>query len=159
MYQILCGLFFISNLIAVIMLIFFYIFTFFAKIQRNKNEYDEHYEPAYPVLYNQHHLVKYCFWSGFSFAVLAWLFETSFVSAPELISDIVYILSFKTTELSESLLAAGAIWAFMFFVSIVSEIIVDSVKPRGNYVYSLRGGISSTLSYSIWCFVLSIFVG
>ncbi len=147
MFNALRLLFKISNVLAIILLIFSCGLTIAA--QKRKSSISTA-DIVYPVFVEQHSMIKYYYWIGTLFIVLAWLL----CSASVLETDANLVPS---AILSKDLLTFGIVWAVAFFISIIVEIILKFFKNPST-IYSVMGGIKSSIRYSILYFILSFLI-
>lgn len=147
MYNALLLLFRVANALGVLLLGISYILTIIAKVkERRIPEYSS------PIAYfsNLFTLSKHCFWSGTLFIFLDWLLCSS---ATIIVNDVVF------GELSQDLLLFGFVWALMFFVGLVVEMVLRSISPSSrSKSYFVAEGVKSGVFYSVLYFILSFLV-
>jgi len=146
MYNVLLILFKVANIIAVALLAISYVLTVVAKARKSALATSN---IVFPVLSEQHTMIKHCFWCGTLFIFLNWLLcSSSVIPTEELTSN----------SLSHALLQFGVIWAVMIFVGIFSEVIIKCIKSSSSYTCSVSEGIKSTIWYAVLYFVLSFLI-
>lgn len=146
MYRVLLALFIAANVLAVLLLIASYVTTILAKIRKSTLATAN---IVFPLLSEQHTMVKYCYWSGAVFGFLNWLLCSSSVLA---------LGTGATNALSRASLAFGLVWAIAVFLGIASEVVLKCIKTNESNAYSVVSGIKSTVWYSIFCFVVSFLI-
>lgn len=145
MYNALLIFFKIANIIAVVLLSISYVLTVVAKVRKSALATTN---ILFPVFSEQHTMIKHCFWSGTLFISLNWLL----CSSSALLVD-----GSSINTLSKELLDFGVVWAIMFFVGIITEIVIKCIKSS-SYTCSVTEGIKSTIWYTVLYFVLSFLI-
>lgn len=145
MYNVLRVLFIVANVIAVALLAISYVLTIVAKVRKSALATSN---IVFPVLAEQHTMIKHCFWSGTLFIFLDWLLCSSTAISVE---------SGATNSLPQALLTFGVVWAVMIFAGIIAEVIIKCIKSS-SYTCSVSDGIKSSIWYTVLYFVLSFLI-
>lgn len=146
MYNVLRILFIVANIIAAVLLAVSYVLTIVAKVRKSALATAN---IVFPVLSEQHTMIKYCFWSGTLFIFLDWLLCSSAA---------ISVKSGAVNSLSQSLLTFGLVWAVMIFAGIIAEVVIKCIKSSSSYTCSVTDGIKSSICYAVLYFVLSFLI-
>lgn len=145
MYKALFILFNVANIMAIALLTISYVLTVVAKA---KNSASASTKTVFPILSEQHIMIKHCFWCGTLFIFMNWL----------LCSSSVLPSNVGANALSQAMLAFGTVWGAMIFIGILAEVIIKCLKSRDSFDCSVSKGIKSAIGYSIIYFVASFLI-
>ena len=148
MFQILLVLFYISNILALLIFFSSFCLTVYSKAKDGKNS---KINTEYTLFTTIATYAKYCFWTGTGFILIDWLLCSSSAIIPKGVKP--------GDVFSGTLLSFALIWAIMIFVSIIFEVVLKIMKKRTDAVYSISSAIPSVIWYSILYFILSFLIG
>lgn len=145
MYKVLFFLFNVANIMAIALLTISYVLTVVAKARKSAVASSN---IVFPILSEQHIMIKHCFWCGTLFVFMNWL----------LCSSTILPSSEGTNSLSQALLSFGTLWGAMIFVGIVAEVIIKCLKSNGTFNCSVAKGIKSAIGYATLYFVAAFLI-
>lgn len=148
MYQILLVLFYISNILALLVFFTSFCLTIYSKAKDGKNSKVNTELTLFTTIATY---ARYCFWTGTGFMLIDWLLCSSSAIVPKGVKP--------GDVFSGTLLSFATIWAIMIFISIVVEVILKIMKKKTDVVYSISSAIPSVIWYPILYFILSFLIG